>query len=170
MNIIKTSKIILPTSEQIIEYIRNHGQARAHDLCRVLGISNVAIHKQLRKLYVNNILKKIGKPPLVLYVLPDTSRENLLELEQIKNKIFPILKHADVTKAALFGSYVRGDNTAVSDIDILVDLPRGKTLFDLVGLKQDLEETLNKKVDIVTYNGIHPLLKKYILPDQYPIL
>lgn len=91
-------------------------------------------------------------------------------LEQIKKQVLPILKEAEVKRAALFGSYIRGEDTKKSDIDILVDLPRGKTLFDLVDLKTNLEEKLKKKVDIVTYEGIHPLLKDSILNSQYPIL
>ncbi len=81
-----------------------------------------------------------------------------------------MLKQAEVKRAALFGSYVRGDNNENSDVDILVDLPRGKTLLDLVGLKQDLEEILQRKVDVVEYGGIHPLLKDSILASQYQIL
>ncbi|HSW88544.1 MAG TPA: nucleotidyltransferase family protein [Candidatus Saccharimonadales bacterium] len=91
-------------------------------------------------------------------------------LDDIKTKALPILQLADVKRASLFGSYVRGDNTEESDIDILVDLPRGKTLLDLVGIKQDLEEKLKKPVDIMTYNSIHPLLKDSILSNQYQIL
>ena len=91
-------------------------------------------------------------------------------LEQIKKQALPILKEAHVKRAAFFGSYVTGSNVDESDIDILVDLPRGKTLFDLVDLKTNLEEKLKKKVDIVTYEGIHPFLKDSILNSQYPIL
>lgn len=91
-------------------------------------------------------------------------------LEQIKKQVLPILKEADVKRAAIFGSYVTGDNYKKSDIDILVDLPRGKTLFDLVDLKMNLEEKLKKKVDVVTYGGIYPLLKDSILNNQYSIL
>ena len=91
-------------------------------------------------------------------------------LEQIKKQVLPILKQADVKRAALFGSYVKGDDTKKSDIDILVDLPRGKTLFDLVDLKMNLEEKLKKKVDVLTYEAIHPLLKNSILNNQYLIL
>jgi uncharacterized protein len=94
-------------------------------------------------------------------------RENL---EEIKKKVVPILKEADVKKAALFGSYVRGDNTPKSDIDILVDLPRGKTLLDLIELEDNLEKKLKKKVDVVTYNSIYPSLKNYILQYQYRVL
>jgi predicted nucleotidyltransferase len=91
-------------------------------------------------------------------------------LKQMIKQIIPVLNQAEVKKAAFFGSYVRGDNNANSDIDILVDLPRGKTLFDLIGIKQDLEEILQKKVDVVEYEGLHPLLKDAILESQYPIL
>lgn len=91
-------------------------------------------------------------------------------LEKIKDEILPILQKADVTKAALFGSYVRGDNTPDSDIDLLVELPRGKSLFDLVGLQMDLEKNLKKKVDVVSYRSICPHLKESILNNQYPIL
>ena len=91
-------------------------------------------------------------------------------LEQIKKQVLPILKDADVKRAAFFGSYVTGDNSKTSDIDILVDLPRGKTLFDLVDLKMNLEGKLKKKVDVLTYEGIHPLIKDSILNNQYPIL
>lgn len=91
-------------------------------------------------------------------------------LEEIKQQVIPILKKADVKKAALFGSYVRGNNNNKSDIDILVDLPRGKSLFDLVGLRLNLEEKLKKKVDVVTYRSICPHLKDSILSNQYPVL
>lgn len=84
----------------------------------------------------------------------------------IKNKIIPILKRQGVTKAALFGSVVRGEAKKRSDIDILVNLRKDKTLLDLVGLKLELEEKLGRKVDVLTYGGIHPLLKDRILSEQ----
>jgi predicted nucleotidyltransferase len=92
------------------------------------------------------------------------------DLEEIKEEVLPILRKADVIKAALFGSYVRGDNTSNSDIDILVELPWGKSLFDLVALQMNLEKNLKKKVDVVTYRSICPHLKESILSNQYPIL
>ena len=91
-------------------------------------------------------------------------------LEDIKEKATPILRQADVKKAAIFGSYARGDNNEDSDIDILVDLPRGKTLIDVVGLKYDLEDILKRKVDVVEYDGLKPRIKDTILKQQIPIL
>ncbi len=95
---------------------------------------------------------------------------NTITLEEIKEKTLPILKEAGITKAALFGSYVRGENKNSSDIDILVELPDTATLFELGGLKVTLEEKLNNKVDIVTYKSISPIIKDSILKNQYPLL
>ena len=91
-------------------------------------------------------------------------------LEQIKKKVIPVLKQAGVTRSAIFGSYVRGEERKSSDIDILVELPEGKSLLDLVRLERRLEGILGKKVDLITYNSIHPLLKNYIERDQLQIL
>ena len=81
----------------------------------------------------------------------------------IKNKIIPILKKNDVVKSSVFGSYARGDNNPESDIDILIEFKGRKSLFDLVGLQHEIEDELGRKVDLLTYKSIHPLLKDYIL-------
>lgn len=86
--------------------------------------------------------------------------------QNIKRKIIPILKRQGVTKAAFFGSVARGEAKKKSDIDILVKLEKGKSLFDFVGLKIELEEKLGKKVDLVTYRAIKPRLKDIILKDE----
>jgi len=81
-----------------------------------------------------------------------------------------VLQHAGVIRSSIFGSYVRGDNREDSDIDILVELPKGRSLLDLVRLQRELGNVLVKKVDLLTYNSISPLLKDYILKDQVQIL
>jgi predicted nucleotidyltransferase len=91
-------------------------------------------------------------------------------LEEIKTKVLPILKRADVKRAGLFGSFVRGEQKNTSDIDILVDLPNNATLIDLVGLKLDLEKVLKKKVDVVEYAGLKLRIKDSILQQQVPLL
>lgn len=93
-----------------------------------------------------------------------------LTLEQIKQKIVPVLKEEGVIKSSLFGSYVRGEQNDDSDIDILIDYPQNKSIFDFVHLKNRLEEILEKKVDLVEYDAIKPRLKQYILPEQIQIL
>ena len=93
-----------------------------------------------------------------------------VNIDQIKQKVVPILKEAGVKRSSLFGSVVRGEAGKNSDIDILVEFPEGKTLLDLVRLEKKLESALNKKVDLLTFNSIHPLLKDYIRKDQLQIL
>ena len=92
------------------------------------------------------------------------------DIDQIKEKALPILKEVGVTRSAIFGSYVRGDNRGDSDIDILVDLPAGKSLFDFIDLQLKLEEALNKKVDLGEYSTIKPRLRESILGNAIQIL
>lgn len=90
--------------------------------------------------------------------------------EEIKRKILPALKEARVKKAGLFGSCVRGESGKDSDVDILVELAEGKSLFDLVSLEMLLQKKLDKKVDLLTYGSISPYLKNRILQEQVKIL
>jgi len=68
------------------------------------------------------------------------------------------LKKYGVVRAGLFGSVVRGEAKMKSDIDILVEFEKGKSLLDLLGLKIELEEMLKGQVDVITYSSLHPLL------------
>ncbi len=86
--------------------------------------------------------------------------------KEIKELLVKELKKEGVIKAALFGSIARGEQSQDSDIDIIVQFEEGKSLLDLAGLKVKLEEIFKKKVDVITYNSIHPQLKKYIEKDQ----
>lgn len=92
------------------------------------------------------------------------------KIQKIKSQILPILKKAGVVRSGIFGSFARGEETPESDLDILVELEGGKSLFDLVELKADLEEKLSRKVDIGTYTSIKPLLKESILNEEEKIL
>ena len=89
-----------------------------------------------------------------------------MTIKTIKKQMIPILKRQGVTKAALFGSAARGEMKKKSDIDLLVNLEKNKSLFDLVGLKLDLEKKLKRKVDVLTYKGINYRLKDTILNEQ----
>ena len=93
-----------------------------------------------------------------------------MSFEEIKNKIVPILIKNDVKRASLFGSVVNGRATKKSDIDLLVEFKGSKSLLDLSGLKIEREETLKRKVDVLTYNSLYPLLRDRILREQRVIL
>jgi hypothetical protein len=81
-------------------------------------------------------------------------------------KLNAIFKEYGLVKAAVFVSYARGEQKKRSDIDLLVEFGGEKSLLDLVGLGFDLERIFKKKVDINTYNALHPLLRDSILKDQ----
>ena len=93
-----------------------------------------------------------------------------VEFNEIKEKIRPIMKRYGVKKVALFGSLVRGEMREDSDIDILVEIERDISLLDFIGLKIEIEEALGRKVDLVEYCTIKPLLKDKILEEQVVIL
>jgi predicted nucleotidyltransferase len=90
--------------------------------------------------------------------------------EQITNSILPLLERYGVRRASLFGSVARGEDGPDSDIDILVEMPDSASLLELAGLKIDLEEVLNREVDVLTYDSLHPLLRDRILREQERIL
>jgi predicted nucleotidyltransferase len=87
----------------------------------------------------------------------------------IKNKIIPILKRQGVLKAAIFGSFARGEETKNSDFDLLVKMPKSKTFLDMAGLKVELEDQLGREVDLVEYDAIKPLIKDQVLRDKKEI-
>lgn len=94
----------------------------------------------------------------------------MMDINKIKQKSIPILKEAGIKRSSIFGSYKRGEQDEESDIDFLIELPIGTSLFDLVALQLKLEESLQRKVDLVEYEGIKPQLKDIILNDQIRIL
>jgi predicted nucleotidyltransferase len=69
-----------------------------------------------------------------------------------------------VVKVGIFGSYVHGKQTKISDIDLLVKLaePIG---WEFIDLKEYLEKILGVKVDVVTINALKPQLKDIILNE-----
>ena len=92
------------------------------------------------------------------------------QIERYRSRIVEILRNNELSKAALFGSIVRDEMSELSDIDILIEFKGTKSLLDLAGLKIELEEKLDCKVDVITYNSLHPLLKNQILAEQLEIL
>lgn len=81
-------------------------------------------------------------------------------------QMLPLLVEHGILRAALFGSVVRGDATTKSDVDLLIQFGARQSLLDLVGLKLDLLKLLRRKVDIVTYDSLHPLMRDAVLKEQ----
>ena len=94
------------------------------------------------------------------------TKELLGKLRELKPTILADYKAKDI---GLFGSFVRGEQSESSDIDVLVEFEEGADLFDLVGLGQYLEEVLQRKVDVVPKRAIRPELRESILQEAVSV-
>ena len=94
-----------------------------------------------------------------------------MQISEIRKKIAPVVKKYPIAKLAVFGSYASGTANKKSDIDLLVEFDKKSkiSLFDYSGIKLDFEERLGKKVDLVQYKNIKPLLKDYIIGSEKEI-
>ena len=81
------------------------------------------------------------------------------------------LKGSGVVFVGLFGSYAKKNVHADSDIDLMVEFEKGKkySIFDLGGIKMDLEKKLNRRVDLITPKSISPFLRKEIMETMEPL-
>ena len=87
-------------------------------------------------------------------------------IAEIKNKVTNTARQYGIQKAYLFGSYARGEAGFESDIDICIEKGNLRTLFELSGFCQDLEETLGNKVDVVTTVGLSDDFREQIEKDM----
>ena len=86
-------------------------------------------------------------------------------LRQQRNEILKLASQHGARNVRVFGSAARGEADADSDIDFLVELEPGRTLFDLGALLMDLQDLLGRKVDVVTDDSIYWLLRRRILKE-----
>lgn len=81
------------------------------------------------------------------------------------NIIIDVLKPYNPKKIGLFGSVARNEDNPESDVDILYSFTKPITLFKSARIKNLLEEKLNRKVDFISENAVHPLLKDSVYSD-----
>lgn len=95
-----------------------------------------------------------------------------MDLEMIKNIAVPIFLRYDVEKAYVFGSFSREEQGDNSDIDFLIEYePKAKrSLFILVRLKNELQEALQKEVDVVTVSSLSPHIRESVLKEKRVIM
>jgi len=98
------------------------------------------------------------------------ARQQPLIIEKMASRIAPVLKKNGVSKAALFGSIVRGQEDDTSDIDILVNYDTDVTLLDVAGLQFELEQIFGRKVDLVSEKFLHKRIRDRISKEQTQIL
>jgi uncharacterized protein len=92
--------------------------------------------------------------------------------EILKTKRGEILRLAEMHGARnvrVFGSVARGDAGPDSDVDLLVDMAPGRSLMDHVAFAQDVEDILNRKVDVVTEKALHWYIRDRVFAEAVPI-
>ena len=116
------------------------------------------------------VLAKLGevenRNSYLLDLIAEDLRPRVLTIKQIKAAVLPIMLCHHIRNVYLFGSYARGEATPDSDVDIYCDRGDIETLSDMVGLRDDLEDALLRKVDIIlTDSKIDPLFYKEMKKD-----
>ncbi len=81
-----------------------------------------------------------------------------VKMDEVINKLVSILKKHGVRRIEIFGSYARGEAKPGSDLDVIVEFEKRKSLLELVGIEQELEDALGIKVDLLTRASISPYL------------
>jgi uncharacterized protein len=94
------------------------------------------------------------------------------QLDLIKEKRAEILEIATrygAYNVRIFGSVARGEADQDSDIDFLVEMEPGRSLFDLGGLLYDLREYLGMEVDVITVKGLRIRIRDRVLAEAVPL-
>lgn len=90
-------------------------------------------------------------------------------IDEHRVEILAIAKRHGLRDVRVFGSMARGDAGDDSDIDLLVTLPPEKTGLALGGMLMDVQTLLNRRVDVVTEKGLHPLMRDRVLREAEPL-
>lgn len=93
----------------------------------------------------------------------------MMTLQSLKKETALVLEKYDVESAGVFGSFARDENNAESDIDLLVQFQKPKTLLEIIALEQELTELTGRKVEVITKHALHPYLAPSVYKDLKPL-
>ena len=114
---------------------------------------------------LNRFAARRGVADKVSGILQDLDQDRLTIMNQVQRYLAQI----PVTKAWVFGSFARGEETAESDLDLLVDYDHSKklSLLDVVRYKLDLEKLIGREVDLVENGSLKPFAAPSAERDKY---
>ncbi len=90
-------------------------------------------------------------------------------LKSKRQEILTIAARHGARNVRVFGSVARGEDRPESDLDILVEMEPGTSLMDHVALMQDLEDLLQRKVDVVSDRALHWYIRDRVLAEATPL-
>jgi len=90
-------------------------------------------------------------------------------LKTYRTEILDLAMRHGAQNVRVFGSLAHGEGREDSDLDLLVTLGEGRSLLDIIGLKQDLEDLVHRPVDVVTEQALSPYLRERVLSEAVPL-
>jgi uncharacterized protein len=127
---------------------------------------NPAIRNELMKIIERLPLDTISKiKEYVEAILPSVKPVTLQAVRERRNEILSIAEKYGMKDIEIFGSVIRGEAKEKSDIDFLVNLDSGRSLLDLAGFAEEVEELLGYKIDVALKNSLKERIKDNILKE-----
>ena len=90
-------------------------------------------------------------------------------IEQYRAEILALAKRHGIRDVRVFGSMARGEANDTSDVDLLVYLPPERTGLALGGLLMDVQDLLQRRVEVVTEKSLHPAIRDRVLKEAQPL-
>ena len=90
-------------------------------------------------------------------------------LKRHRAEVLRLAAQYGATDIRVFGSVARGEADEASDIDFLVRMSPGRSVFDIGGLLMDLQDLLGRRVDVVTERGLRPRMRERVLREAVPV-
>jgi predicted nucleotidyltransferase/DNA-binding XRE family transcriptional regulator len=168
------------TSAEVLRDARQRSHLSQTDLARRAGVAQSVIsayESGRREPSVPTLARLIAATghDLVLSLAPTESPGGLPDtplgrrLRQRRKAIIETAANRRAGNVRVFGSVARGEATATSDIDLLVDVDEGIGLFDLLGLRRELSELLGIDVDVVPADTLKPRIRDRVLLEAVPL-
>jgi len=150
---------------EVVRRLRDTAGLTQHELATRAGMAQSAVSDYERGRKVPSIatLRRLAEAvgatldiDLGVEVGAGTGRPpaSLAELRRVRREIRSICRRHGARRPRVVGSVARGEATEASDVDLLVDLDRGRTLFDVAALHDDLVDLLQRDVDVITSGAV----------------
>lgn len=120
------------------------------------------------QLHLDEPLTTVGPGRVRLILLPADDMAQVSSMEDLaakKPELAEICQQNDIAYLGVFGSIVRSEATADSDVDMVARFSKQKGLWDLIGIERELSEVLGRKVDLGTEDALNPYLRDRILAE-----
>ena len=98
-----------------------------------------------------------------------TLEKKVYSFEELKEKLIPVFKQYQLPKASVFGSYARGKAKPASDVDLLLLFDETFNLEKYLNFENAIKRSLNKKVEIVEYDGLIDLIRDEVMKEAIEI-